>query len=171
MFFEYSYEEIESTKCAEFLYRKWIENKGDLNTLLCAGASLWYFFVERNDGPDFTSPSLDEYQKMSEITAYGFECFSDNYEFNMLFGYMIGLFPYYFEGDYNELEKKACEMNKKACDLAPDNPIPKIWHYGWCADSSSSYKQAKKEAEPYVKEIFSDERAEFERYFRNMLLP
>jgi hypothetical protein len=154
------------------LYGDWKSDMKDLDKLLCIGTALWYYLVFENElDPKEKLSRVELLEQLTEVTQYGWLKFADQWVFNMFFGYMISMFPYFW-GDWDAMVSKALEMNKRACELAPDNPIPKIWYYGSFSDSPY-YINAKKDAQQSVTDSFpkGDNGNPIVRYFCDMLLP
>jgi len=153
------------------LYKDWAAKKDDLNLLLCIGSELWYC-LEFGDEHEM-SHMIDKQKakcQLDEVFSFGSTFFSEEYTFNLFFGYMISLFPYFFNGDFDEMQQKAKEMLRKACELEPNNPVPRIWYYG-SHSNHPLYKTAKQEAYESVCLLFPKNGTAVENYMRDMLLP
>jgi hypothetical protein len=163
------------------LFEEWLNKKDNLDRLLCLSTALWYY-LEFEDELDYYRKSKDKIDtfiqidrenlmsRLAEVTDFGMEHFQNDFRFNMFFGFMISMFPYFFYGDFDTLREQAFQMGKKACELEPDNPVPRIWYYGYFSNHPL-YAKAKKEAAPLVKKLFPENGSEVECYFRDMLLP
>jgi hypothetical protein len=154
------------------LVKEWQTDRACANSLLCAGIALWYCLVFE-DELEFDA-ALDRellLDQLNEITQYGWKNFSENWKFNMFFGFMISLYPYFW-GDWDNMYAKASEMLKTACLQESENLIPRIWYYGSFCERAL-YEETKAAARKHVIESFppDDDANVIELYFRGMLLP
>lgn len=112
------------TECIELLYEQWKQDPANMNHLLLAGTELWYILLEYNYYEDALwdtsyGDGFDKELAISspiEITNYGERKFMNNPVFNIYFGIMINVYPYFFmsKDDYKEWFDKGKEMIKRA---------------------------------------------------------
>jgi hypothetical protein len=151
----------------DLLYITWIIDKNNLNSLLRIGTECWYVmsYWERlkTDGlnrNDFSGP-------LTEAKQYGEANFIMSDTFLWVYGYMIKLFPYWFDdfnGDLEDSEDKGKEMIKIANIINSQNKIAKMLIL---PDNSDKYKKACKDVEILLNEYFNGNSA-IEQYFRGV---
>jgi len=153
------------------LRSSWEEQKEDLNRFLCLSTAVWHCCINNDALAPGEIYSTELMNQLEALAEYGWAHFEGRWEFNMFFGYMIDLFPFFF-GDWDTMTAKAKAMLALACEQAPDNPIPRVWYYG-SFNGHPLYENAKKDAQTLA--INSFPRAENQNsihwYFLGMLLP
>lgn len=103
----------------DFTYQRWLKEKSNLQFLLRAGTEAWLIN---------TYDYVEEVKKCDDILSstieYGMEHFADNVGFLSIFGYMIKLFPYFFnffDGDFQKWSQAGQQMILTAHSLKPDD--------------------------------------------------
>jgi len=153
-----------------YLLKEWKSDQFNLNKLLCASTEIWFVlvFFERLEEAE----QIDEQWIQSELkdmTDFGFQHFPDEMLFNLFFGYMIILFPYYFDigdNDYDDKQQLGSEMCLKALQICPNNPVAKIF----CRNELDDiFSQLLKEGEAYVCAHFPEDGSEVIQYYRRIL--
>lgn len=108
---------------ANYTFSRWLKDRDNLESLLRAGTEAW--FADVNDC--LSNDLVDLKQCCSNLTEayqYGTTHFSDNSHFLCTFGYMLKLFPYYFnvfDGDFEKWSQHGKEMIKRAHQLMPSD--------------------------------------------------
>lgn len=121
-------------------YQRWKAAPDNLRYLLCAGTEIWYAlymnFVYMFDPFPPAELELGDESVLEDmlwdVALYGEHYFSEDPEFNMYFGYMYNIHPYYFRGyrgDYSGCQKRGESMIQKAARTVPNNPIYAAFAY------------------------------------------
>ena len=139
---------IENEKCNRWktasciAFDNWTKDKSNLNSLLCAGAQVWYTLLIQNYYRSTCSAPINVeleqesilQNKLIEVTQWGVENFLNDAMFNCYFGYMIKVKPHYFLGlcneyDYDYWKTKGISMIRHAYELFPQDPLIKAVFY------------------------------------------
>lgn len=121
-------------------YHLWKKDPMNLNAILCAGTQVWYGILAIDYdmlNPKYSQKNIDQddeilYSMLMEITRWGEKHFLHNAVFNVYFGYMIKVMPYFFldyEGDYDGWQSKGIGMIGYAYRVEPENPLVKAMYY------------------------------------------
>jgi len=116
----------------EYVYWRWKNAPMSIDRLLCAGVALWHAI--RVYDYDIHNPSFERcadvqyednlYGRLMEVTKWGMNFFSDDPSFNVYFGYLIEVMPYFFldyGGDYDGWRQKGRDMIRHAHALDPNS--------------------------------------------------
>lgn len=156
-----------------YAYATWQDEPKNIKVFLRLSFLVWNIVVERiklvhdeNIGDD-VEDFIDFVPLLQELERYGKVHFHDHTEFLWMYGYMIYMFPFYFEDND---ETVASELYQKAYDLQPDDPIVKMLYFEdkhW--DKKTPEGQKRREA---VSEILLERfqgNGEFQQYFIHVL--
>ena len=142
----------------EFAYEYWQAAPMELERLLYAGIELWYSILEEDyycSAPRQSEvrktlakflPVLELENKLAEVTRWGIEHFEDSPAFNLYFGYMMQVMPYFFldyGGDYHGWREKGLAMQRRAYEMDPTNSLAKAMFYeSYNCEKDALYREA-----------------------------
>lgn len=113
----------------DILRNDWENNRTDINDYLCYSLELW-FVLNYFEGYLRNTKDLEFNELLSqlkELYKYGTLVFKDDSYYNVYYGYMIYIMPYYFLDmiyqSPDKLVKIGHEMIKKAFLIDPIDPI------------------------------------------------
>ena len=110
-------------------YLRWTESRDDIDRLLRVGTENWYILTYWERLPDPKPTMTLCSRRLTEAKDFGFSTFPDSPTFLWMFGYMISLFPFWFDdfnGDIHHWEESGKQMIRKASSLDPDNAIARM---------------------------------------------
>jgi len=155
-------------KARELLYNEWNTDKSDLEKLLRVGTECWYVLTYweriKSDGlcREMFSITLTEMKNCGDIR------FRTSDSFLWVFGYMISLFPYWFndfDGDIYRWEDHGKCMIRQAVQLQPENIIAKML---CLVEGSAEYERACVGVRDILSDYFPGNSA-IEKYFKEVL--
>jgi len=160
-----------------YLVEDWRSNKSDLDKLLCAATEVWFvlvFFEQLKFSGMIRKSVLLDY--LDELSEYAFEHCSDEFLFNLFFGYMIALFPYFFsisgedeqEDSYDYKQQYGFSMCEEAYKLQPESSVAKLFCLG-NGDDDDTFLEAARAASEEIERVFPDGGGAVVDYFRGIL--
>ena len=160
---------------------EWEKHPEDLKVVIRLGFLCWYLIVEAgvlgDDGLD--AHGIIECEKLfSELAHFGQVTFPDDREFLWTFGYMISLFPDFFDlsaliaaGNYGEDQYELGEkMIERSYTLQPEDKIIQLIYLynGPALSKSQEYKELCEEVALQLPVKFQG-KGEMQQYFREVL--
>ncbi|MDR0890008.1 MAG: hypothetical protein LBM28_05105 [Oscillospiraceae bacterium] len=155
-------------KAKDLLYHVWENDKTNLESLLRVGTECWYVltFWERIQSDNMTREEFAA--PLTEVKQYGEMAFRKSDSFLWVFGYMISLFPYWFDDfddDIYKWEAKGRSMIKEAYQVNPENHIAKMLGM---SEESDEYQAVCRDARAMLCDCFPGDSA-IEGYFKGVL--
>ena len=152
------------------MYVVWQKDRMNLKVFLRLSFLVWIIVVEpfmTVDTSDIEEDYIDFVPLLNDLEKFGQNHFQQHAEFLWMYGYMIYMFPFYFEADDETI---ASEMYQKAYDLQPDDPIVKMLYL----EDNKNYKgifdrrALREEVAQTLPERFRGN-GEMQEYFRHVL--
>ena len=151
----------------KLLYTNWLENKNELDNLLRLGTECWYIMSYWEQLKVNNLERSDISSALTEVKQYGKLHFSNSETFLWIFGYMIKLFPYWFDdfsGDLEGFENLGRDMIIRSLEINPNNEIAKML----CSpDDSPQYIHSCSKVKMDLNQYFPGNSA-IEQYFRGV---
>ena len=166
----------------EFLLQEWRNDKQSLNKLLCAAMETWYVMLYYDQLMAYcdqficTDDTISKlFNQLNELTTFGFRNFSDDFLFNLFFGYMIFHVPYHFcipvgeksENSYDFVRQFGYSMCEKAFCLQPKSVIAKLFLLS--KEFDDAFSQAAREGKDEINRLFPEGKSAVIDYFRGNL--
>lgn len=144
-------------------YQKWKEAPFNVNKLLCAGLQTWLGIIENekvwlvsNSGVPFDSEKEVVMKNiLKELAEWGSKYYHDNVLFNIYFGYLMDVMPYFF-GDYTESQEKGKSMIQKAYCIESENPLVRAIYFRMVGETEKAANTCKEIWKIYSREQWGD---------------
>lgn len=152
-------------QAVEYTFSRWAENKENIQFLLRAGTEAWFadvFDCFSNEAIDYDRCDM----VLTETYRYGEAHFGNQAHFLCVFGYMLRLFPFYFniwDHDFEKWKQRGMDMIERAHQLEPsDRFIQAVYSLdsGKRVFLSEDYFCGNSEVETYFGNILCESRTE-----------
>lgn len=152
---------------AYHLLWEWQSNQNDLDAILCYGCALWYLLTYDYTYVELSKdPAVDQYIRLgfeghlSLMAEKGFLNHKEDPRFQVLFGWIMSIHPYYFFScgvgtEWDEVENTGLQMIKSAYEAAPHDPLYQAAYFTGTGDyekARNAYDQVASQWETYFED-------------------